>query len=100
MQAAQQSLRVFVSCGGSTVASSIEFDTQSEESMKALRLILAAWDEGEETGVAPEMMAYAALFTALSDLIDIYGEDAVAGLAKGLENRVRMGEFTMVQTRQ
>ncbi len=86
--------------GGSTLASSIEFDTHSEESMQALRLILAAWDEGEETGVAPELMAYAALFTALSDLIDMYGEDAVAGLARGLEQRVRMGEFTMVHTRQ
>lgn len=82
------------------MASSIEFDTHSEESMQALRLILAAWDEGEETGVAPELMAYAALFTALSDLIDMYGEDAVAGLARGLEQRVRMGEFTMVHTRQ
>ena len=82
------------------VASSIEFVNESEESMQALRLILAAWDEGEETGVAPEMMAYAALFTALSDLIDMYGEDAVASMARGLEQRVRLGEFTMVQTRQ
>ncbi len=82
------------------MASSIEFDKHGEQSMQALRLILAAWDEGEETGIAPEMMAYAALFTALSDLIDIYGEDPVAGLVRGLEKRVRMGEFTMVQTRQ
>ncbi|MGD9670468.1 MAG: hypothetical protein AB7U75_15730 [Hyphomicrobiaceae bacterium] len=82
------------------MASPIEFDTHSDESMQALRLILAAWDEGEETGVAPQMMAYAALFTALSDLIDIYGEDAVAALARGLEKRVRTGEFTMVYTRQ
>ncbi len=81
------------------MASPIEFDTHSEESMQALRLILAAWDEGEETGVAPQMMAYAALFTALSDLIDLYGEDAVAALARGLEKRVRKGEFTMVYTR-
>ena len=82
------------------MASFIEFNDENEESLQALRLILAAWDEGEETGVAPELMAYAALFTALSDLIDIYGEDAVAKLAGGLERRVRMGEFTMVQTRQ
>ncbi|MCB1513846.1 MAG: hypothetical protein KDJ18_03330 [Hyphomicrobiaceae bacterium] len=82
------------------MASLNEFDTHSEESLQALRLILAAWDEGEETGVAPEMMAYAALFTALSDLIDIYGEDAVAKMAGSLEMRVRRGEFTMVHTRQ
>ena len=82
------------------MASHIKFDTSNEESMQALRLILAAWDEGEETGVAPEMMAYAALFTALSDLIDIYGETAVATLARGLEQRVLLGEFSMSQTQQ
>ena len=80
------------------MASPIEFNMHCDESMQALRLILAAWDEGEETGVTPQMMAYAALFTALSDLIDIYGEDAVAALASGLEKRVRMGEFTMTCT--
>ena len=45
-------------------------------------------------------MSIRSLFTALSDLIDIYGEDAVANLAGGLEKRVRRGEFTMVHTRQ
>lgn len=75
-------------------------DSRDDDSLRALSLILAAWDEGEETGLAPELMAYAALFTALSDLVDIYGEDAVASLAKGLERRVRSGEFSMPQTHQ
>lgn len=87
--------------GESSVATSIKFaDEGSEDSLRALNLILAAWDEGEETGLAPELMAYAALFTALSDLIDIYGEDAVASLARGLERRVQSGEFTIPHTRQ
>lgn len=71
-----------------------DYIDEDDESLKALSIILAAWDEGEETGVAPELMAYAALFTALSDLVGIYGEDAVATLARGLEQRVRIGEFT------
>lgn len=74
-----------------------QFDlTASEDlSFRALSLILAAWDEGTESGVAPEQMAYAALFTALTDLVSLYGEDAVKRLAGGLERRIEMGEFTL-----
>ena len=54
-----------------------------DANLKALDLILAAWDEGVDTGVAPEQMAYAALFTALTDLVAIYGEDAVIKAVKG-----------------
>lgn len=73
------------------------YDLASSEdlSFRALSLILAAWDEGAESGVAPEQMAYAALFTALTDLVSLYGEDAVKKLAGGLERRVEMGEFTL-----
>lgn len=70
-----------------------------DESVRALNLILAAWDEGTETGVAPELMAYAALFTALTDLVALFGENAVAKLARGLERRVELGEFTLNRTR-
>ena len=66
-----------------------------DKSFRALGLILAAWDEGTESGVAPEQMAYAALFTALSDLVGLYGEDAVIKLARGLEQRLACGEFTL-----
>ncbi len=62
---------------------------------KALRLILAAWDEGTESGVAPEQMAYAALFAALSDLVSLFGEDAVMKLTRGLESRLERGEFSL-----
>ncbi len=74
-----------------------QFDPSLSEdlSFRALSLILAAWDEGTESGVAPEQMAYAALFTALTDLVSLYGEDAVKKLAGGLERRIEMGEFTL-----
>lgn len=68
--------------------------------LKALDLILAAWDEGADTGVAPEQMAYAALFTALTDLVSIYGESAVVKLTRGLEHRIDMGEFTLKRSHQ
>lgn len=72
-----------------------ELAESEDPSFLALSLILAAWDEGTENGVTPEHMAYAALFTALSDLVSIYGEDAVVKLTHGLEKRITSGEFTL-----
>lgn len=42
----------------------------------ALRYILDAWEEALHDGIEPEMLANAALFAALTDLIDVYGSDA------------------------
>lgn len=66
----------------------------------ALNYILEAWEEGTDSGVASELMAYAALYAALTDLVASYGEDAVSSLAKGLGSRVKDGEFTLCGTRQ
>lgn len=76
-----------------------DLDTENPN-LKALDLILAAWDEGVDTGVQPQQMAYAALFTALTDLVSIYGEDAVAHLTRGLEKRIGEGEFTLARRDQ
>jgi len=75
-------------------------DGEKSDSYKALSLILDAWDRGADQGIAPELMAYAALFTALTDLVATYGEEAVANLARGLDERVRQGEFTLYGTMQ
>lgn len=72
-----------------------ELAESDDNTFKALGLILAAWDEGTESGVASEQMAYAALFAALTDLVGLYGEDAVIELARGLERRLLQGEFTL-----
>jgi hypothetical protein len=74
------------------------FDTDDGEdsgNVQALSLILEAWDQGAESGVKPEQMAYAALFTALTDLVALFGEDNVLKLTKGLERRIQEGEFTL-----
>ena len=72
----------------------------SEESLRALNFILEAWEEASDSGIRPQMLAYAALFTALSDLVSEYGEDAVSTLMTGLSQRVLTGEFTLCRTRQ
>ncbi len=68
--------------------------------IKALNYILEAWEEGTESGIAPELMAYAALYTALTDLVASFGEDSVVSLVNGLGPRVLKGEFTVYRSRQ
>lgn len=66
----------------------------------ALRFILDAWEEALHDGIEPEMLANAALFAALADLIGVYGEDAVAKMSSGLSRRIHHGEFTLKRTSQ
>jgi hypothetical protein len=70
------------------------------QKQEALRYILDAWEEALHDGIEPEMLANAALFAALADLIDVYGEDAVAKMASGLSRRIYHGEFTLRRTVQ
>lgn len=66
-----------------------------DDTLKALGIMLGAWEEGADNGVAPELMAYAALYTALTDLVAAFGEDSVAEMTEGLARRVNAGEFTL-----
>ena len=66
-----------------------------DDSLKALNIILEAWEEGTASGIAPELLAYAAIYAAFSDLVAAFGEDAVVTLAEGLIPRVQSGEFTL-----
>ena len=76
---------------------SSENETQKQA---ALRYILDAWEEALHDGIEPEMLANAALFASLADLIGVYGEDAVAKMTTGLSRRIQHGEFTLKRTPQ
>jgi hypothetical protein len=71
-----------------------------DQSVKALNYILEAWEEATGSGIAPELVAYAALYTALTDLVAAFGEDSVLTLVQSLGPRVEKGEFTLYRTRQ
>lgn len=71
-----------------------------EQKQAALKYILDAWQEALHDGIEPEMLANAALFAALADLIGAYGEDAVAKMTNGLSRRIHHGEFTLKRTAQ
>ena len=70
------------------------------DSAEALHLILSAREEGADAGIAPELIAYAALYTALIDLVSVFGEESAAAMTDGLSKRVREGEFTHYGTLQ
>lgn len=55
-----------------------ELVKKDDTTLKALGLILEAWEEGAQSGVAPELMAYAAIYAALTDLVAAFGENTVA----------------------
>jgi len=74
--------------------------TIAEKKRAALAYLAEAWDEAVAEGIDPEILAHAALFTAFADLISTYGEEAVAGLAERLPERVRAGEFTVSRSVQ
>ena len=46
-------------------------------------------------GIESDCFAQAALFTALQELVDAYGEEAVAIFAERLPERIRHGEFSV-----
>ncbi|MBX3490570.1 MAG: hypothetical protein KF769_08135 [Parvibaculum sp.] len=72
--------------------------SESEQRRVALQNILDAWDEALGEGVDADILATTAIFAALSDMVEAYGEEPVADMAKGLADRVRQGEFTLNRT--
>jgi hypothetical protein len=62
---------------------------------RALQLILDAWDEALAEGVEPEVIASVAIYAALADMVDRFGEAAVAEFCASLPERIRRGEFTL-----
>jgi hypothetical protein len=67
----------------------------AEQKRVALAYLTQAWDDAVADGVDSDILAHAALFAALSDLIASYGEAAVAELAGTLEERILKREFTL-----
>ena len=66
-----------------------------EKKGRALQLILDAWDTALQEGAEAEVIASVAIYAALADMVDRYGEDAVAEFCASLPERTRRGEFTL-----
>ncbi|HYD87315.1 MAG TPA: hypothetical protein VEA80_07560 [Vitreimonas sp.] len=72
-------------------------DTDPDKKARALALILDAWEQALADGADPEVVASVAIYAALADMVDRYGEEAVADFCATLPERARKGEFTLKQ---
>lgn len=61
----------------------------------ALTVLLGAWDTALSQGCDPEAVANSAIYVALADLVDVYGEAVVARMTEQLPARIIRGEFSM-----
>lgn len=71
-----------------------------EEKRAALECFLDAWGDAAEIGVDGGIAASAAIYVALSELVEAYGEEPVAKLIEELPQRIRHAEFTVQRTLQ
>lgn len=67
----------------------------SAQKKEAFQRLIDAWQDALTAGIEPDVVAHAALFAALSDLVETYGEDAVAVYTSSLAERVNRGEFSL-----
>ena len=74
--------------------------SELEQKQIALSYLHEAWGEARLEGVDGDCLAQASLFSALSELVTTYGEDATAKYAEGLPARIRNGEFSVQISRQ
>src|SRR5437879_32383 len=71
-----------------------------EQKQAALDFLHEAWVEARLHGVDGDCMAQICLFTAFSELVSTYGEEAAARYAEGLSTRIANGEFSIELARQ
>lgn len=77
-------------------------DAASEHEQKriALGYLHGAWIEAMHDGIDGDCLAQTALFLALAELTNTYGEEAAASYAEKLGSRIRNGEFSVQISRQ
>ncbi|WP_298425988.1 hypothetical protein [Rhodoblastus sp.] len=78
-----------------TADSFIEVPAAEDERRAALAYVTEAFAEAILAGIESESFAHAALFAALQELVETYGEEAVAAFAARLPDRIKAGEFTV-----
>jgi hypothetical protein len=71
-----------------------------EQKRLALGFLQDAWIEARHDGVDGDCLAQTALFLALVELINTYGEEATARYAENFAPRIRNGEFSVELSRQ
>jgi hypothetical protein len=68
----------------------------ADQRRAALGYVMDAFAEGKLDGLDGDALAQAALFSAFKELVETYGEDAVADFASRLPDRIRSGEYSVM----
>ena len=78
-----------------------DFDAlvREEKRLTAVENHSEAWAEGLSAGIEPEIIAEAALTTALAELLRDSGEPAALALIERMRDRVIAGDFAPNQSR-
>ena len=71
------------------------FLPDDEQKRLALKMVLEVWEDALAQGISAEMVASSAIFAALTDMIESYGEESVAEMVAEWPQRIRDGEFTL-----
>lgn len=66
----------------------------------AMGHIERAFDEADSDGVPADAFAHVALFTALTTLVDCFGENAVATMMAKIPEKISSGDYTLDRTLQ
>ena len=81
-----------------TVARNRMMDRESQvsiEKRRASEYLSEAINDALEEGMAPDAVAHAALFHSCTLLVEIFGEEAVAGMLAQMQSSVKDGAYTM-----
>ena len=68
--------------------------SEAEQKRMGLQMSLEAWENARRLGVGAEMLSSAAVFAAITEMVELYGEEPVATLVEGWPERIRAGEFS------
>jgi hypothetical protein len=68
---------------------------EKEKKQVALDILQDAWDEATGHGIEGEIVAFAALFAALADLVERFGESAVSEMMTKMPDRVLEGHYSI-----
>lgn len=71
-----------------------------EKKRAALECLTEAWADAEAEGIESDILAHAALFAAIIDLVGRYGEMAVSDMFKDFPQKILSGDYTVRRTMQ
>jgi hypothetical protein len=78
----------------------VEVATGDNFKHQAMGLMEKAFDDADDDGIPIDAVAHAALFAALTTLVECFGEESVARMVSELPDKIASGNYTLLRTLQ